>query len=120
MAHEWEASHPGWGDLAWLSPSPGPSTTPGSQAGPAEKSLDLNTGYSLGLGCLSLPSPPSELLFILENPTHIASLHVFIGWTFAELCWVERGGENDNKAGGLRCGLCCGLNVSPEVHLLGS
>lgn len=102
-------SSPGGG--AWLSPSPRPSMLLGSQADPAGRSLSLSMGCSFSLECLSLPSLPSKLLFILQNPTRIMSFHLFIGWKSTEVYWVEHEGEDDNKAGGLWCGLYYGLSV---------
>lgn len=100
----WGGQSPGMGGHAWLSPSPRPSMLPGSQADPAGRSLGLSTGYSSSLECLSLPSLPSKLLFILQNPTRIMSFHLFLGWTSTEIYWIEHGGEHD-KAEGLWCGL---------------
>lgn len=43
-------------------------------------------------------SLPSKLLFILENPTKMMSLHSFIEWTFTEVHWAGCGQESDKKA----------------------
>lgn len=58
------------------------------------------------------------------------SFHLFTGWMSTEVYWVEHGGEGDNKAEGLWCGLDYGLNVfaprnryveilTPDVMVLG-